>query len=169
MSLSDALFGQGVSTLSSFGAVVVLTCHLGRNLNHLHRPSTNDNDHDLNGEFWKRHRALDNIVLNTSLSLPSHLRLPEGLGEPSVVFCNMCIHTSTICLHQAAIFKAEKNEMPHQIAAESKRRCIVAADQITNIMKMISHLDLTGVSSSRSINRKGWIANNTNLHSFILS
>ncbi|KAI1942459.1 hypothetical protein LOZ66_000860 [Ophidiomyces ophidiicola] len=143
MSLSDALAGQGASTLSSFASVVILTCHLGRNLHHLHRPSANDKDHDLNGEFWKRHRALDNILLNTSLSLPNHLRLPEGVNDPTVVFCNMCIHTSTICLHQAAIFKAEKNHMPNQIAAESKRRCIIAADQITNIMKMISHLDLT--------------------------
>ncbi|EEP78639.1 conserved hypothetical protein [Uncinocarpus reesii 1704] len=141
--LSDALSGQGFSTLSSLAAIVIITCHLGRNLQHLHRPSANDKDHDLNGEFWKRHRALDSILLNTSLSLPSHLRLPEGINDPNVVFCNMCLHTSTICLHQAAIFKAEKNEMPNQIAAESKRRCIIAADQVTTIMKMTSHFDLT--------------------------
>ncbi|WEW61559.1 hypothetical protein PRK78_007050 [Emydomyces testavorans] len=143
MSLADAISGQSASTLSSFAGIVVLTCLLGRNLHHLHRPSANDKPHDLNGDFWKRHRALDNILLNTSLSLPSHLRLPEGLNDPNTVFCNMCIHTSTICLHQAAIFKADKNDMPNQIAAESKRRCIVAADQITNMMKMISHVDLT--------------------------
>lgn len=33
--------------------------------------------------------------------------------------------------------------MPDQIITESKRRCIVAADQISSIMKMISHTDLT--------------------------
>lgn len=91
---------------------------------------------------------MENILLNLSLSLPNHLRLPENLDDPGVVFANMCIHTSTICLHQAAILKAEKHKMPNQIAAESKRRCLVAADQITNIMKMISHFDLTGVSPS---------------------
>lgn len=61
----------------------------------------------------------------------------------------MAIHTSTICLHQAAIYKAEKNKMPDQIITESKRRCIVAADQISNIMKMISHMDLTTVSLTK--------------------
>ncbi|KAK2737171.1 hypothetical protein FQN57_000428 [Myotisia sp. PD_48] len=142
-SLSDVLSGQGTSSLSPFAGNVLLACLFGRNLHHLHRVSTNERDHDLNGEFWKRHRALDNILLHTSLSLPNHLRLPDGIGDPSIVFCNMCIHTSTICLHQAAIFKAEKNEMPGQISAESKRRCIIAADQITNIMKMISHTDLS--------------------------
>ena len=124
-----------------------MACLFGRNLTHLHRPNENDRDHDLNGEFWKRHRQLDNILLSTSLNLPPALRLPENLSEANVVFCNMNIHTSTICLHQAAIFKADKNKMPTQIGAESKRRCIIAADQITNIMKMITHIDLASVSS----------------------
>ena len=115
-------------------------------LTEFHRSNAEDRDHDLNGEFWKRHRALDNILLNTSLSLPAQLRLPAGITDANVVFCNMNIHTSTICLHQAAIFKADKNRMPAPISAESKRRCIIAADQITNIMKMISHIDLSTVS-----------------------
>lgn len=123
-----------------------MACLFGRNLTHLHRPSEEDRDHDMNGEFWKRHRALDNILLKTALSLPPQLRLPAGISDANIVFCNMNIHTSTICLHQAAIFKADKNRMSPQISAESKRRCIVAADQITNIMKMISHIDLSTVS-----------------------
>lgn len=144
--LADVMLGNGISTLSPFGSVVLLASLLGRNLTHLHRPDAHDNDHDLNGEFWKRHRAYDNILLNIALSLPSHLRLPAGIGDPNVVFCNLAIHTATICLHQAAVFKAEKNKLPNQIVTESKRRCIVAADQISSIMKIISHMDLSGVS-----------------------
>lgn len=72
------------------------------------------------------------------------------MDDPNIIFSNMCIHTSTICLHQAAIFKAEKNKMPSQMIIESKRRCIVAADQIANIMKLISHMDLTIVSMKHS-------------------
>lgn len=118
----------------------------GRNLSHLHRPEPHENDSDLNGGYWQRHRSYDNTLLHFALAMPSHLRLPAGILDPNVVFCNMAIHTSTICLHQTAIFKAEKNQMPAQIITESKRRCIVAADQISNIMKMISHQDLTTVS-----------------------
>ncbi|KAJ9639297.1 hypothetical protein H2204_003908 [Knufia peltigerae] len=143
LQLSDILKGDGTSTLSSFGAVILLSTLFGRNLTHLHRPDEHENDHDLNGAFWKRHRALDNILLNTSLSLPANLRLPAGINDPNTVFVNMNLHTATICLHQAAIFKADKNRLPAQISAESKRRCIVAADQITNVMKMISHLDMS--------------------------
>ena len=146
--LSEILCGEGTDTMSSFGGVILLSTLYGRNLTHLHRPNDNDADHDLNGEFWKRHRNLDNILLNVSLSMPSAMRLPESISDPNAIFCNMNIHTATICLHQAAIFKADKNQLPAQISAESKRRCIVAADQVTNIMKMISHIDLSLVSDS---------------------
>ncbi|KAJ5478078.1 hypothetical protein N7530_003587 [Penicillium desertorum] len=144
--LNDILTGDGVSTLAPFACVVVLASLFGRNLIHIHRPQPQDNDHDLNGEFWKRHRSHDNILLHISLSLPDHLRLPSGMSDVNVIFANMSIHTSTICLHQAAIFKAEKNKMPNQITTESKRRCLVAANQISSTMKMISHVDLTSLN-----------------------
>lgn len=141
--LSDIIAGEGVSTLAPFACLVVLASLFGRNLVHIHRPQPQDNDFDLNGEFWKRHRSHDNILLHIALSLPDHLRLPSGMDDVNVIFANMSIHTSTICLHQAAIFKAEKNKMPNQIITESKRRCLVAANQISSIMKMVSHVDLT--------------------------
>ncbi|KAK3311333.1 fungal-specific transcription factor domain-containing protein [Chaetomium strumarium] len=141
--LQDAMTAAGVGKLSPFGGIVLMACLFGRNLVHLHRPDSDDRDHDLNGEFWKRHRQMDNILLNTSLSLPSYMKLPSGLGNPNVVFTNMCIHTSTICLHQAAIFKADKNRLPASVSSESKVRCITAANEIASIMRMVSHLDLS--------------------------
>jgi hypothetical protein len=143
--LQDAMCATGVGKLSPFGGIVLMACLFGRNLVHLHRPDSDDRDHDLNGEFWKRHRQMDNILLNTSLSLPSYMKLPHGLNNPNVVFTNMCIHTSTICLHQAAIFKADKNRLPASVSSESKVRCITAANEIASIMRMVSHLDLSTV------------------------
>lgn len=144
--LSDLMSGDGIPTLSPFGSIALLTCFFGRELLHIHRPDPHGNDNDLNGGFWRRHRAYDNLLLNAALSAPNHLRLPTGIADRNVIFWNMGIHAATICLHKAAIFAAEKNKLPNPIVAESKRRCIVAADQITSIMKMISHLDLSTVS-----------------------
>ncbi|KAK3708906.1 hypothetical protein LTR37_011236 [Vermiconidia calcicola] len=141
--LNEALDPEGAHNLTALGGVILMACLFGRNLTHLHRPSPDDADDDLNGEFWKRHRNMDNILLNTALALPNPLRLPSGLNNPNVVFLNMCIHTSTICLHQAAIFKADKNRMSSRISAESKVRCITAAAEIASIMRQISHLDLS--------------------------
>lgn len=151
LQLSEALDPGGAPLMSSFGGVVVMACMFGRNLLHLHRPGPDDKDDDLNGDFWKRHRQMDNIVLNTALALPDALRLPQGMNDSNVVFMNMNIHTSTICLHQAAIFKADKNRMPSRISAESKVRCITAAAEIASIMRQISHLDLCTVSLAISV------------------
>lgn len=146
LNLADVMAGQGASTLSPFAGIVLMACVFGRNLTHLHRPEANDNEHDLNGGFWKRHRTLDNLLLSTSLSLPEHLRLPFGVDDPNTVFLNMNIHASTICLHQAALFKADRHHLPPQVVTDSKRRCLGAANNITNAMKMTSHSDLTTVS-----------------------
>lgn len=144
--LGECTNPAGAAKLSSFGAIVLLAALFGRNLVHLHRPDGDDQDGDTNGPFWKRHREMDNILLNTSLCLPSNLKLPAGLSNPNVVFMNMSIHTSTICLHQAAIFKAETHKLPASLSSESKVRCITAANEIASVMRTVSHMDLSAVS-----------------------
>ena len=146
--LGDSMTPSGAAKLQPFSSVVLMACLFGRNLIHLHRPDANDRDHDHNGEFWKRHRNMDNILLNTSLCLPNSLKLPTGLSNPNIIFTNMNIHTSTICLHQAAIFKADKYKLPSSVSSESKVRCITAANEIASIMRMVSHMDLSVVSSA---------------------
>lgn len=153
--LKDATTPAGIAKLSAFGGVVLLASLFGRNLIHLHRPDPDDRDHDLSGEFWKRHRQIDNILLNTLLCLPPHLKLPTGLMTPNIVFTNMSIHTSTICLHQAAIFKAETHGMTGTISTESKVRCITSANEVASIMRMIAHMDLSSVSFLAVISRCG--------------
>lgn len=146
LTLKQAMTPSGANSLSAFAGVVLMASLFGHNLIHLHRPDPNDKDDDLNGEFWRRHRSMDSILSNTSLSLPSHLRLPAGMNNANIVFLNMNIHTSTICLHQAAIFKADKNRLPASVSSESKVRCITAAAEIASIMRTISHTDLCTVS-----------------------
>lgn len=146
MFLKEALEPEGAIRLSPLGGVVALAALFGRNLIHLHRPGSNDDITNLNGDFWRRHRQQDNILLNLVLSLPEHMRLPAGIEVPNVVFTNLSIHTSTICLHQAAIFKADSAKLSGNIAAESKIRCITAASEIASIMRMASHREENLVS-----------------------
>lgn len=146
VSLSDSVTPDGAAKMSPFGGVAYMAHIFGKNLNHLHRPGTDDRDDDLQGEFWRRHRHLDNTLLKTSLSLPPHLRLPAGIRNPNSVFLNMCIHTSTICLHQAALIKAESKKLPTSIFDQSNTRCLLAATEVANIMRLISHLDCQGMN-----------------------
>lgn len=132
---------QGASSVSSFAGVVFMAHFFGKNLHHLHRPGPDDREDDLQGEFWRRHRNLDNILLHKAMSLPPHLRLPAAINDCNAVFINMAIHTSSICLHQAAIFKAERHDLPGSVSEQSKNRCTLAATEIKNILQLISHLD----------------------------
>ncbi|KAJ4361255.1 hypothetical protein N0V95_002024 [Ascochyta clinopodiicola] len=145
-SLEQALKPMGARNLESLGAIALTAAMFGRNLLHLHRPTAEDHDNDINGGFWTRHREIEQILLQTSLGLPEHLRVPNGLSNTNVVFANMCIHTSAICLHQAAIFKAEKYQLPVSIGNESKVRCVTAAAEIASIMRMIAHMDLSAMN-----------------------
>jgi len=145
-SLEQAMSPGGAANLQPFGGIVLTAALFGRNLLHLHRPGADDQDNDLNGGFWTRHRSLENILSSTSLGLPDALRLPSGLQDSNVVFMNMSIHTSAICLHQAAIWKADKHRLPVNVNNESKIRCITAAAEIASIMRMISHMELSAVS-----------------------
>ncbi len=146
LTLPEVLSPSGAANISPLAGVVLMACLFGRNLTHLHRPDPHDQADDLDGTFWRRHRHLDNILLNTSLALPQHLKLPVGISDPNVVFLNLNIHTSTICLHQAAIFKADKHRLPATVTAESKVRCISAAAEIATITRMMSQQDLGIVS-----------------------
>ncbi|KAL0261217.1 hypothetical protein SLS55_004913 [Diplodia seriata] len=141
ISMEQALSVGGASRLTPFAGCCVMAAMFGRNLLHLHRPTSNEREADLNGEFWERHRRLDNMLLNLALALPEEMRLPAGISNPNVVFMTMKIHTSVICLHQAAIFKADKNRMPAHIAQESKIRCVTAASEIASVMRLIAHMD----------------------------
>lgn len=149
--LEQAMTPSGISNLQSFGGIVLTATLFGRNLLHLHRPAPEDRDDDLDGIFWTRHRNIEGILLQTSLGLPDHLRLPSGLSDPNAVFLNMSIHTSVICLHQAAIFKADKYRLPANVSNESKVRCVTAAAEIASLMRMISHLDLATVCFATKI------------------
>lgn len=143
------VMAQGESAnLQPLGGVVLTAALFGRNFLHLDRLSPDEDDDVLDGEFWTRHRSIETILLNTALSLPDHLRLhiPSSLTDPNVVFFNMSLHTSAICLHQTAIFKADKQHLPVDVSSESKVRCVAAAGEIASLMRMISHIDLAPVS-----------------------
>ena len=144
--LSGAMTSQETAYISPLAGVVLIAHYFGQNLTHLHQPGPNEQEDDLQGEFWKRHRKLDNALLATALSLPSHLRLPVGVRNGNVVFLNMALHTATITLHQAAIFKAESNDLPTSIVEQSRTRCLLAAAEVTTIMRLTSHLDVATVS-----------------------
>jgi hypothetical protein len=86
------------------------------------------------------------VLSNTFMFLPDHLRLPQGIRDMNIVFLHMNIHASAICLHQAAILTAEKNNVSRSFIGQSRTRSLMAAEEIANIMRLVSHIDASNVS-----------------------
>lgn len=109
----------------------------GRNLMHLHRQEPGEDERDLEGSFWREHRWIDDTLNKLALGLPESLKLPAGISNPNVIFLNMCLQSSAICLHQAAIYKAVKFDLPPSIKHSSTMKCMAAADEIATIMRSV--------------------------------
>src|SRR3954467_4074670 len=87
ISLQDALTPEGAAKITPFAGVVLSACLFGHNFDHLHQYGPDEHPEDLaNGEFWKRHRKMDNVLSSTFMFLPDHLRLPGGLRDMNIVF-----------------------------------------------------------------------------------
>ncbi|CAD6444977.1 262de15b-b350-4c43-8cdc-7ee8756edd8a [Sclerotinia trifoliorum] len=141
-SLAEALTPEGASTISTFAGVVLSACLFGQNIEHMSKSGPEDGANDIaNGEFWKRHRKLDNVLSSTFMFLPDSLRLPAGLRDPNIVFFHMNIHCSTICLHQGAVLTAERENISQALIQQSEARNLMAAEEVANLMRLISHID----------------------------
>ncbi|KAI1854719.1 hypothetical protein JX266_000837 [Neoarthrinium moseri] len=110
-------------------------------LKHVHRPKPDDNPQNYEyGDFWKRHRELDNTLSSAFMFLPEDYRLPENYQDPTAINLNLNYHASIICLHLAAFEKMDQYKLPLFAKKASESRLMTAAQEIVNIVKMASHL-----------------------------
>ncbi|KAI6512870.1 hypothetical protein MCOR10_009546 [Pyricularia oryzae] len=137
--LKDLFFGASYSTF----AASVGICHIfNQLLAHVAQIRPDDRPQDLEyGNFWKRHRDIDNTLSSSFMFLPDGMRLPKNNRNPAVVFMNLNLHASVICLHQCAIDRAQAHELPDTIAQSSIVRVINSADEIVNIVKQAVQVD----------------------------
>jgi hypothetical protein len=77
--------------------------------------------------------------------LPKNLCLPTHYKDHNAVFVNVMLHTATICLHRAALWKMKSNlqRLPSYMIRLSQDRLVPAAEEILNIFKMIPELVAT--------------------------
>ncbi|KAI1460659.1 hypothetical protein F4805DRAFT_371255 [Annulohypoxylon moriforme] len=137
-SLHEAFKGQPYSSFS--GAVLI--CHIHNQiLKHVHKPKPNDNpDNYEYGEYWQRHREIDNTLSSAFVFLPQIFRLPDNYRDPVAVHTNLNLHASIICLHHAAIERIDTYKLPESAKKISHDRLLTAAQEIVNIVKLTSHV-----------------------------
>lgn len=96
----------------------------------------------MNGTYWTRHRELDNTLSSLFMFLPEKFRMPENIRDASATHLNLNLHASIICLHHAAIEKAEKHGLPDHIKQNSIARLRAAAEEVVNIIRINTHATL---------------------------
>lgn len=128
-----------MKSLSLFAAATVIATIFGRTVTHLHRKDLEEGEQiDSDLRFWRRHDYLDNILLNTLQYLPDHLQIRSGLSNPRIVLLHINIQASTICLHQAANFKASSSpNRDGDRLEESKARCLGAMENMLTILRLV--------------------------------
>ncbi|KAK4947863.1 hypothetical protein LTR10_013371 [Elasticomyces elasticus] len=139
LSLNDCMTPTGVKNLSLFAANATIAALFGRTLTHLHRKDLPYEGSGPDDEtFWRRHNYLDTILLHTLQYLPDDLRIRAGISSPQIVLLHINIQASTICLHQAAIFKARTSPAPQNTTLEdSKARCLHATENMMTILRLL--------------------------------
>lgn len=141
----------GVKNLSLFAANATIAALFGRTLTHLHRKDLSYEGNSSNQDddtFWRRHRYLDTVLLHTLQYLPDDLRIRSGISSPQIVLLHINIQASTICLHQAAVFRAQKTSPTPQIdatVADSKARCLHATESMMTILRLLDPAVLQNV------------------------
>lgn len=146
--LQEAIKG---AQYSSFAGTIVVCEGFKGILHHVHRPKPDDHPEDLqNGNFWKRHRDLDNDLSSIFMFLPDSFQLPQHVRDPAAIYANLNLHASVICLHHAALENLDKFNLADSMKATSKMRLKTSAEEIVNIVKMTSHHTGIFVSLSHS-------------------
>lgn len=132
---------------SPFAATVLTACIMGRIMDHCSHLKDLGTDTTFNYEnLVHEQKTLDNIITNTFLSLPEHLRFLTARQGPIVAFLNMCLHAASICLHSAAIDRSAQCVQDTGGTSISQRRCRNGAEGILLIMRISAHLDPAQVS-----------------------
>lgn len=135
--LDDVFKGAGYS---GFAGTIVICAMFKSIMHHIYREKPKDRPEDLmNGLFWERHRTLDNELSNVFMFLPDKLTLPQNIREPTALYTNLNLHASVICLHHAAVEKAEKYGHVDTVKRNSISRLRASAEEIANIIKLTSH------------------------------
>ncbi|KAJ9614980.1 hypothetical protein H2200_001054 [Cladophialophora chaetospira] len=148
VSMQVAMTPEGVKNLSLFAATAMIAGIFGRTVTHLHRRELFDGDQeDSENAFWRRHQYLDGVLLNTLQNLPSHLQIHSSLFNPRSVLLHINIQASTICLHQAAIFRAIPSPDKTYDMMTSKMRALGAAETMMTILRVVDPIVLANMGA----------------------
>ena len=126
--------------ISVFAGVVLMVSLICRSLKHFEASYEQDQTGDLSYGFWLHHYQIDKTVADYSTNLLGHLTSEARLDDPIALCLNMHLCAISISLHEAAIDKAQKGNLPKTVVAGSESRCTAAAMEIVEDVRIIQQM-----------------------------
>ncbi|RFU73860.1 transcriptional regulatory [Trichoderma arundinaceum] len=115
--------------LSSFAANAVMICLYQRYYSHI-QSSYNEASH----AFWETHYAIDKAINHCRTTLlAQHMNGNSG-DDPLAIALRMNLNTLKINLHETALIKVEKDQLPVNLATDAISKC---ASAVTDIVKAV--------------------------------
>jgi hypothetical protein len=140
-SLQNVSLLYELSPISSFTGIVLMASMYCRCRRHRQASEKQDSNCDPNYNFWQHHYQLDKDLKTYASSLLGHIK-PEKTQDDLFVFVihmNLC--AIKIDLHEHAIRKSRKQELPDALITESENQCRNAAVEIAGYAQLIEYIE----------------------------
>jgi hypothetical protein len=111
-----------------------------------------------NYSFWSHHYRIDKVVAEQSAFFLDSERPDIQLSDHNAVLASLNLSAVSILMHQAAIDKEKKANLPEMLIVESESRCAAAAMQVATTLtrgdflhpKQVSQISTSASSFSAS-------------------
>lgn len=150
-SLSEAMEKGLDSNTSAFAANVVVANIMARNMLRLHRLIADQTSRDAILELY---RHMNNMLSRIFLTMPRHLGVAAGLRSSSIVHMQLVLHATSISLHQATVQKIGVQNLDETAIQRAEDRCLIAAEEIVDILRMTAHIQPEKVSRKYAPSKK---------------
>jgi len=132
--------------LSPFAGIVLMVSLHSRCLRHFEASKAQDISGDQAYPFWVQHYSLDKKLHECENDLMRHMT-PETLkNEPLALSLRLNLCSVGITLHEIAIAKARRENLPMSLVTESENRLVAAASQMVDDLRIVPHMDAKRVS-----------------------
>lgn len=111
--------------LSLFAATIIMVSLYRRCSDHAESAL-----HEASHAFWETHYCIDKAISQCRTHLFSQYIGGHGSDEPMSLTLRMNLDAVAVSLHEAALAKVEKDELPASLTTESISKCISAAVDI---------------------------------------
>ncbi|PON25361.1 fungal specific transcription factor domain-containing protein [Trichoderma gamsii] len=123
--------------LSSFAANTLMISLYQRYFRHVE-----SSYNEMSQGFWETHYAIDNAVEHCRATLLApHMNGNSG-NDPLAVGLRMNLDSIKINLHETALFRVEKDQLPENLATDANSKCAFAVTDIVRTVQV--GLQLTG-------------------------